>query len=588
MSSRLANAAIGRQELDAPLAGLQQVVEPPPWVETLRAIFVSSSDGVASDCAGDRGTPLPFEDLLLGAVRHARVEASARSSNLEVLSAAAAAMLERQLLAHLTFVASGPLGQEFYEFRFRHAPLAAFETQFCEQPETTQIYNAFVEMMRGGGVLRLLDRYPVLARLLSQAVDQWVLTTTQLCDRYAVDFADLENLLDADLQPVHGSIIRAEADLSDRHDEGATVVALMLESGHRFVYKPRSAGGERAWATVLAWLNGKEPGCTLTAARVLDRGSHHWGTWVPVEACATEDEVDRFYVRCGVTLAALHVLAATDIHFDNLIASADEPVVVDLEMLLNPGAGADFGSLDRTGMLPNWQTAPGGRRFDMSALGADSDQDPGVALPAWEHVNTDQMKRVTAHANGPRMDHRVRLGDTYPTALAGIHALLRGFASGYRCFLEGREELKADRDIRAALSGIDLRVLMRDTSTYARLLLHLLQPDLLRDGLDRSIEIEWLARPLSVAVSSPVARLSIYDFERRAMEAQDVPRFTTTTWSAITEASEDQDLLALGNGRTSETFYTRLRALSEADLLEQLAVIEESVHERFARPTNRQ
>jgi lantibiotic modifying enzyme len=123
---------------------------------------------------------------------------------------------------------------------------------------------------------------------------------------------------------------------------------------------------------------------------------------------------------------------------------------------------------------------------------------------------------------------------------------------------------------------------LRDTSTYARLLLHLLQPDLLHDGLDRSIEIEWLARPLSVAVHSPMARLSIYDVERRAMEVQDVPRFTTTTWNAITERSEDDDLLALGNGRTPETFYTRLQALSEADLVEQLAVIEEAVRERFA------
>jgi hypothetical protein len=179
------------------------------------------------------------------------------------------------------------------------------------------------------------------------------------------------------------------------------------------------------------------------------------------------------------------------------------------------------------------------------------------------------------------MNHRVRLGDSAPTALEHLDALRRGFATAYRCFLASRDELSADDAVRAALSGLELRVLLRDTRTYARLLLYLLQPELLRNGLDRSIEIEWLARPLGIELRSE-ARASIYEAERRALEAQDVPRLTTTMWDALPTAEQDRDLLALGYGRTPNTFCARIAALSESDLEEQLAVIERAVIERFA------
>lgn len=591
LSTRLANAGVDPSELDGLLDGDQQPGRLPTWAATFRSIFASGQSptlGAGPDRAIDLNDPLPFEDLLIGAVRYARAETAARLPHAAtVLCPSAAATLEHQLLGHLTFMASGALGREFYEFRFRRAPLAAFETLFSQQPKTTHIYDAFIETMQRKGLLRLFDRYPVLARLIAQAVEQWVANIAKLCNRYVADCPDLWKLLGADPQPVVGSIVGARADLSDRHLDGATVVALVLRSGHKLVYKPRSGSGELGWAAVLAWLNSRNPRFPLTAAEVLDRGSYHWSTWIPVQGCTTPDEVHGFYVRCGMTLATLHALSVTDIHCENIIASGDHPVVVDLEMLLNPGMGPDLGTLARTGMLPNWQTTPGGHRFDMSALGADSRQRPGGAIPAWLHINTDQMMRVKSTAGGPSMDHRVQFGDVWPTALDHIDALVDGFVEGYRCFLQGREALCEDPKVKAALTGIELRVLLRDTTNYARLLLYLLQPNLLRDGLDRSIEIEWLARPLSVATPYPVARLSIYDIERRAMEAQNIPHFTVSAWNAVMVAGEDEDLQALGNGRMPETLYQRLAMFSEVDLHEHLTLIGDAVRQRFRPDVSR-
>lgn len=581
LSRRLADAAFGREELDVLLGGEQLAVDLPPWIDTFRAAFVAGPGSAHSRSGGEGGRPLPFEELFVCAVNHARREVSKQSAYPYVLAPPAARELERELLAHLTFVASGPLGQEFYGFRIRRAPLAVFEDQFCSRPRTTEIYEVFLEEMRSGGLLRLFGHYPVLARLLAQGVEQWVRTTAALCDRYLADLGELGRLLDGDLGPAESSIIGACSELSDRHDGGATAVALTLAGGRRVIYKPRGAGGERAWAAVLAWLNKRQKALALTAPRVLDRGSHHWGEWVQAGPCTTADQVDAFYVRAGATIAVLNVLAATDIHSDNLIACAEEPVVVDLEMVLNPAPHP--ASVDRTGMLPSRYTEPEGPAVDLSALGADADQDAGITFPMWEHVNSDQMRRVSLSGPRPSMNHRVRLGESAPPASEHLDALRRGFATAYRCFLASRDELLADEAVRAAMSGLELRVLLRDTRTYARLLIYLLQPKLLRNGLDRSIEIEWLARPLGIELRS-VARASIYEAERRALEAQDVPRLTTTMWNALPAAEHDRDLLALGYGRTPNTFYARIAALSENDLQEQLAIIERAVVERFAPP----
>jgi type 2 lantibiotic biosynthesis protein LanM len=579
LSRRLSAAALGQEELGAILGGEQLEVDLPAWIDTFRDAFVAGCDSGVSSLGRERGRPLPFEELFTGAIGYARGELRTRSVSVDVLARSAARQLERALLEHLTFVASGPVGQEFYEFRIQRAPLSVFEDRFCTRPRTTEVYEAFLEQMRPCGLLRLLGRYPVLARLLAQGVDQWVRTIADLCDRYLADVVELERVLDADLSPVEGSIVAARPDLSDRHDGGATAVALTLANGCRVVYKPRGAGGELAWAAVLAWLNERQEALTLTSPRILDRGSHHWSEWVQPGPCTTAAEVETFHVRSGATLAALNLLAATDIHADNLIACGDQPVVVDLEMVLNPVPHP--ASVDRTGMLPSRHAEPEGPAVDLSALGADADHDAGIAFPAWEQVNTDQMRRGTSSGPRPGMDHRVRLNDEAPTALEYLDALRRGFAIAYRCFLSSREELSTDEAVRTALSGLELRVLLRATRTYARLLLYLLQPNLLEDGIDRSIEIEWLARPVGVDWRSR-ARASVYETERRALEAQDVPRITTTMWDAVPRADEDRDLLALGDGRTPDTFYARLAELSETDLEDQLAIITRAVVERFA------
>ncbi len=148
--------------------------------------------------------------------------------------------------------------------------------------------------------------------------------------------------------------------------------------------------------------------------------------------------------------------------------------------------------------------------------------------------------------------------------------------------LARRADIKSDDALLAQLDALKLRVLVRDTSTYAGLHLALLHPDWLRDGIDRSIELEWLARPLCTSDVPQPAREALYQKELAAMERLDIPRFDTGSWADIIRGYKDTDLESMGLERDRRVLISRLDRLSQADLARQRAVIKRSIAKRFA------
>ncbi len=74
---------------------------------------------------------------------------------------------------------------------------------------------------------------------------------------------------------------------------------------------------------------------------------------------------------------------------------------------------------------------------------------------------------------------------------------MAGFEEAYSCLLSNRREILANEELLNGFDSLELRVLVRDSATYSAIHLRLLYPEFLTDGLDRSIELDWLARPLS-------------------------------------------------------------------------------------------
>jgi len=573
------------------------------WSNTLGAVLTryreKEFDGDfhwTNDSSYDSEVPLPFQELLIDFVQHGReqllIESAAKH---EVLAPSAKHDLERALLNHLTFVSNLVLGKAFYEYRFDKDPSSIFEFVRRERSSERSIYLDFIRDMRRT-FEAFLQTYPVLARLLSQAVDQWVASCSLLARSIYDDFSCLQNEFQWQITQRVGAVTRVKSNLSDRHNRGQSVCQIELRSGEKLIYKPRSVGPEVAFYSFLRELNDLGLPLDLRVPRTIDFGDHGWVEFMESRSCRSEDEVIRFYRRSGMLLGVIHALAVSDVHYENLISCGEHPVIVDLETLLDESAlnssekrnkrnkrndNVRNFSIDRSGFIPHFQKDPDGHRFDLSALGADETQTSGVRPRIWKHINTDQMELVqdvspeVSNLNRPRLLGKTVSASDYRSSIES------GFDETYKLILRCNEELAANRSLMRRFDGLDLRVLVRGTQTYSRLLLHLLNPEFLTNGLKRSVELEWLARPLTGSRTSAKDRQVVYLLEIAALEKQDIPIFSASQWTREDFVGDDSDICRLWRKRDAQCLRRRLRSLNLCDMQRQLRLLRTAMTSRF-------
>ena len=531
------------------------------WVRTLRAVLREDHSGEEDACG------IPFGHAFAPFLRYARRRFATETGRARaVLAPTARTTLETELLEHLGLIASLALGRVYYDFRFTHAPISAFEDAWTRQPHSTIIYRQFVAYLLDKGWRDVFEMYPVLARLTAQSVEQWIENSSRLCGRLAADRSRLQTRFGLREFPV----VAVKTGLSDRHKHGQSVASLTFADGQQLMYKPRSVRPEMVFNSVLGWINRRGLSLKLKTVRALDRGTYGWVEFVPHRECEHVREVARFYERAGALLAVLHALGVSDIHYENLIACGEHPVVVDLETLLGERTGSVLG----TGVLPRKSTARESDA-DASALGAAEVQDAGLRFPMWRHSNTDQMTLVEG-APRETEQHRVRLNGKLGVATDYVRELKAGFRNAYGCLLEHRKQLQS-HPMMKRFDRLELRILLRDSATYGRMHLHLLYPEYLEDGLDRSIELEWLARPLCIRSKPSPGRVAVYEQERAAMERLDLPLFTTKTWRAMRHDPSTLEAKAFGGSRGAKALRRRLARLSDRDCRNQLTSITRSL-----------
>ncbi|HEY0698912.1 MAG TPA: DUF4135 domain-containing protein, partial [Micromonospora sp.] len=117
-----------------------------------------------------------------------------------------------------------------------------------------QRFADFVRWQATGPALAgLLERYPVLARLLAQSVEHFLDATVELLERYVADRAALVGTLLDGTDP--GPLVGVGTGLGDPHRRGRSVAVLDFADGRRVVYKPRDLAVHRHVNEMVDWLN---------------------------------------------------------------------------------------------------------------------------------------------------------------------------------------------------------------------------------------------------------------------------------------------------------------------------------------------
>jgi type 2 lantibiotic biosynthesis protein LanM len=344
--------------------------------------------------------------------------------------------------------------------------------------------------------------------------------------------------------------------LSDRHDGGRSVVIVQFTSGERLVYKPKDLRSEQAYFAVIDWMNKAGAPYPLRMLKVDSRQGYGWVEFAQPHGCESPEQVDLFYRRAGALLALLYALQGTDCHFDNLIASGDQPVLVDAEMLMQPSVrGSPIRDLSvmRTGLLPRPRVAAGSYRYDLSGLGAVYPQRTHLRIPRWRR---GKMEFVPATL--PIQSNVPLLRDRAVDPLDYVEPMVAGFETTYRFLLDCRTRLPdlVSPDLR-------LRFVIRETLEYYLALNRSLRA---KNLSDRAGALQWL-EPKQERFANLVG------IERQSLLNLDVPRFTFRAGGTDLEDAcgivSPRCFVQSGYDRTADLVHH----MSLADLKEQVETI---------------
>jgi lantibiotic modifying enzyme len=331
----------------------------PKWVETLQQALLSANavrdqPPPVSDRCLDPEHPVPFQDVLLSFVRIARQRLLAQPDlHYDRLPQVCQAALEHALVRVLSMTGAQTLLLKFAVFR---ATRSLGDQSVLPDDTGRRYYSAFVSDLLNGGLRQVLQEYSVLARLLTMQTDQWIEATGEFLRRLQTDWPRLTSFQTSILghrqeaQSVSDPfecLIGLKSSLSDSHHGGRSVIALEFASGVKLVYKPRDLGIEVAFQHLVVWLNDRGLTPRLMPLVVLNCGTHGWVEFVEHRPCNNRNEAMRYYERAGALLALMYVLGGTDCHYENLVASGPQPVLIEHEMLMCPDSMAQADGIDR-------------------------------------------------------------------------------------------------------------------------------------------------------------------------------------------------------------------------------------------------
>lgn len=393
------------------------------------------------------------------------------------------------------------------------------------------------------GLLARLLLFELAPAVVLRAVRNWVNAQCEMLSRLQVDHRTIEEVFDNGRS--YGDLMRVALGMSDPHDGGRTAAVLTFESGLKLVYKPRDVGIERWYFQFMRRLNSLGTPQPFRPVEVLCRPGYGWEQFIPHVRCRSEEGLARFYRNGGALLCLLHVLAASDGHFQNLIACGDDPVMIDAETLFQPQlSDNDSNSVEASGMIPNWRFGPQDEAYDVSSLGFVSPRLTHFSIPVWT-ADGVQFKIGTLFP-----EHNVPFPSVDPPHPEEyVEEMISGFHQTYQFLLDHRPYLLAQVQDAA---GLHVRYVFRETIEYYETLNSALE-------LQQSPAVHLPPLPRPRAVLDQLRETEVH-----ALKQLDIPRFTRTVGSRDLCGVEDC-FLRSGSDRVAE----RIEHLSAEDLAQQ-------------------
>lgn len=541
----------------------------PPWMRVVKSLVADDSLGLDTQGA-DENTKHSFTTIVKPFMSYAANELETRvsaSSQISLLRPEAREGFLKELEKSLVRKATPSLVLELNIARLEGT---------LEGSTGHEKFNSFCRRLADrNNFTELLKRYPVLARLLAETTLDWLKAVTELLTRLVQDWPTIQVDILEGIGPL--DLVDVKMGLSDIH-RGRTVCELTFASGQKLIYKPRSLQVDIHFQDFLRWLNRCGAIPAFPTICIVDRGSYGWTEHVRHGGCDTVENVVRFYERQGGYLAVLYILGGTDIHRENLVASGEYPVIVDIETVFHhqrrsPRKGGALklalellsDSVMRIGLLPmtGWAS---GEEVDYSGFGGET---APIKTHLWESSGTDEMHLVSGVAMLKASANRTLLGKAEVNPRSYTEAIVEGFETTYKIIMSHRDELIGKNGPISSFAKDTVRNVFRSTKTYYLYLERGYHPDNLQDGLAR----EKLMDHLWASVREFPQLGAIVKAEHDDLMSDNIPIFTSKPGYPGLHDSRDRRIANFWAIDNLSIAKSRVAALSRSDLAKQVYFI---------------
>ncbi len=372
-------------------------------------------------------------------------------------------------------------------------------------------------------IRKLCKRYPEMKRLLLLRIAAVTKQARRIVSEISENIKDINERFFPE-NPFK-RIENIECGLSDAHHGGQTVAKVYLDNQNILMYKPRNLKKDQHFLELYGQFC-RKAGLSSQSVRILAGKDYSLESYVGEQPCGDETEVKRYFQRMGILLFLCWLFDVKDMHGENIIASGEYPIPVDLETLPgNPGYVA-YESTDRmaakqlkhsvlsVGILPVIAWGGDGKGIILNALNRGEKVKTPFRIPMVKKPESSEIhiayEQGEAELSGSLPVYQGKRAE--PSAYA--EEICRGFEHAYRYFQQEKGQIT--EKCRLLFSGKG-RYLVRHTQQYQMYLQASFYPEFLENGGRRRLFLHVLDKMQKDE--------ELAGQERAALYQMDIPAF---------------------------------------------------------------
>lgn len=271
----------------------------------------------------------------------------------------------------------------------------------------------------------------------------------------------------------------------DTHNNGRTVFIVTLDQGRKIVYKPHSLKNDTILKNIINIINNKYGlRYRLKTAITMDCSNYGWQEFIESYECKTKEEVKNYMYRIGELICLCYILKTNDLHFENIIACGEYPIIIDSETLSYNSSFFKSKYVDEVGgilkvisdsvyssvLLPqNLEFNP--KKLELSAIaGGYVDQFYTINTVINQGTDNIQFNYKEVNINETQnLKNIVTLNGNKINILDYTEHILDGFRDYYNVLLINKDEIIRFMSIDENFKG-EYRQVLRATALYSKYL----------------------------------------------------------------------------------------------------------------------